>query len=144
MPSRKQNDVLRFLYLNLYSFLIICAGILTLIAPFYLISRWIFVIQAIAAVKIFTIAGKLFSTWKDKVKEIDILVKRNQDEFRPETFTIFMQAPCGRLVVHQALRDLHKRDKYKFLLKAQKPLLEKLRNNCMPVKTVIFINKDFV
>ncbi|MDR2491319.1 MAG: hypothetical protein LBD20_07955 [Spirochaetaceae bacterium] len=124
--------------------MVVFAGILALIAPFYLISRWIFVIQAITAIKLFTVAGKLFSTWKDKVKKIDILIKRNQYEFRPDTFDVFMQAPCGKLIVRQALRDLHKQDEYTFLLKTQKPLLERLRNNFMPVKTVIFINQDFV
>jgi hypothetical protein len=53
-----------------------------------------------------------------------------------------MQAPCGRLIVHQVLRDLNKREEYKVLLKLQKPLLERLRNNCAPVKTVIYINED--
>jgi hypothetical protein len=127
----------------MYSFLIACAGILTLIAPFYWISKWTLVIQAIVAIKLFTIAGKLFSTWEDKKLKMDILIKRNQDEFRPDTFDVFMQAPCGRLMVHQVLRDLHKQREYKFLLKLQKPLLERLRNNYMPVKTVIYINKDF-
>jgi hypothetical protein len=128
---------------NLYSFLITGAGILTLIAPFYWISKWTLVIQAIVAIKLFIIAGKLFSTWKDKKLKMDILIKRNQDEFRPDTFDVFMQAPCGRLMVHQVLRDLRKQGEYKSLLKLRKPLLERLRNNCMPVKTVIYINKDF-
>lgn len=138
----KKNDLLRFLYLNIYSFLIIGAGILILIAPFYRISKWTLVIQGIIAIKLFMTAGKLFSAWKDKTKKIDILVKRNQYEFRPDTFDVFMQAPCGRLVVHQALRDLHKQSEYTSLLKLQKPLLERLRANCTPVKTVIYINED--
>jgi hypothetical protein len=112
--------------------------------PFYTISKWIFVIQAIAAIKLFVIAGKLFSTWEDKKLKMDILIKRNQDKFRPDTFSVFMQAPCGRLIVHYVLRDLNKQGEYKSLLKMQKPLLERLKNNCMPVKTVIYINKDFM
>ena len=144
MRRCKKNHLLRFLYLNIYSFLIVCAGILALIAPFYRISRWTPVIQAIAAIKLFMIAGKLFSTWADKKIKMDILIKRNRDEFRPDTFSVFMQAPCGRLIVHQALRDLHKQHEYKSLLKLRKPLLERLRNNCTPVKTVIHINKDFL
>jgi hypothetical protein len=142
MRRYKKKDVLRFLYLNVYSFLIVCTGILTLIAPFYRISRWIFVIQAIVAIKLFTIAGKLFSAWKDKERKIDILIKRNQDGFRADTFSVFMQAPCGRLIVRQALKDLRMPGEYKGLLKLRKPLLERLRSNCTPVKTVIYIHKD--
>jgi len=132
----------RFLYLNIYAFLIICAGILTLLLPFYLITKWILIAQGIVAVKLFFISGKLFSSWNAKKKEIDLLVKRNKNEFRPDTFEIYMQAPCGRLVVKEALKDLNMREEYKTLLKLQKPLLERLRNNCMPSKTVIFINEE--
>jgi hypothetical protein len=138
----KRNNALRFLFLNIYAFLIIGAGILTLAAPFCRISKWALVIQAIAAVKLFTIAGKLFSAWPDKKLKIAILKKKNRDEFRPDTFGVFMQAPCGRLVARQALKDLRKQGEYKSLLKLRKPLLERLRNNCAPVKTVVYIKED--
>jgi hypothetical protein len=134
--------VLRYLYLNGYAYLIAGAGILTLAAPFYRISWWIFIIQAIAAINLFTAAGKLFSTWEDKKRKIEILIQRNRDGFRPDTFGVFMQAPCGRLVARQALKDLGMPGEYKGLLKLRKPLRERLRTNCMPVKTVIYIHKD--
>lgn len=118
------------------------AGILTLGAPFYRIRWWIFIIQAIAAIKLFTVAGKLFSTWEEKKRKIEILIQRNRDGFRPDTFGVFMQAPCGRLMVRQALKDLGMPGEYKGLLKLRKPLRERLRMNCMPVKTVIYIHKD--
>jgi hypothetical protein len=114
-----------------------------LVMPFYRITKWTLVIQAIIAINFFLIAGKLFSTWEDKKLKIEILKKKNQDTFRPDTFDVFMQAPCGRLIVHQVLADLHKQGEYKSLLKLQKPLLERLRDNCMPVKTVIYINEDY-
>lgn len=144
MYQCKKKDALRFLYLNIYSFLIVWAGILTLVIPFYLINRWTLAIQAIIAIKLFMTSGKLFSTWENKKKEINILIKRNLVEFRPDTFEVFMQAPCGRLIVHQVLWDLNKSNEYKFLLKLQKPLLERLRNNCSPIKTVIHINEESI
>ena len=112
--------------------------------PFWLITKWILVAQGIAAVYLFSISGKLFSTWGAKKREIDLLVKRNKNGFRPDTFELYMQAPCGRLVAREALRELNMRGEYKTLLKLQKPLLERLRNNCAPVKTVIFINEESV
>jgi hypothetical protein len=111
--------------------------------PFYRISRWILIIQVIAAIKLFTIAGRLFSTWKDKKLKMELLKKRNQSEFRPDTFCVFMQAPCGRLIVHQVLTDLDKHEEYKSLLKLRKPLPDRLRDNCMPVKTIVYINEDY-
>jgi len=134
----------RFLYLNIYAFLIIFAGILTIISPFWLITKWTLVAQGIAAIYLFSISGKLFSTWDAKKREINLLVKRNKNRFRPNTFEIYMQAPCGRLVVREALRELNMSEEYKTLLKLQKPLLERLRNNCTPSKTVIFINEESV
>jgi len=134
--------MLRFLYLNIYSFLIVCAGILVLVLPFYSITKWTLVVQGIVAIKLFFIAGRLFSAWDAKKREIDLLVKRNKNDFRPDTFDIYMQAPCGRLVVREALRDLNMQKEYKTLLKLQKPILERLRNNCTPSKTVIFINEE--
>jgi len=136
--------VSRFLYLNIYSFLTVVAGILALIAPFYMISKWTLILQAIAAVKLFIISGKLFSTWEYKKREIDFLTKKNQRELRPDSFDVFMQAPCGRLVVRQVLRDLNRQNEYKSLKKLQKPLWQQLQDNCLPDKTVIYINKEFV
>jgi hypothetical protein len=71
-----------------------------------------------------------------------ILKKKNQDEFRPDTFAAFMQAPCGRLVVRQVLADLHRSRDYQSLLQLRKPLFEGLRDNCSPVKTVVYINEE--
>jgi hypothetical protein len=100
-------------------------------------------VQVIAAIKIFMTAGKLFLAWEDKKIKIEILKKKNMDEFRPDTFGVFMQAPCGRLIVRQVLMDLHKPNEYKSLLKLRKPLAERLRGNCMPAKTVVYINEDY-
>ena len=142
MQNFKKKDVLRFLFINIYSFLLILAGILTLITPFYHISKWALVVQSIVSLKLFMISGRLFLTWNNKKREIDLLVKRNINEFRPDTFEVFMQAPCGRLVVYEALKELNMQRDYKTLLKLQKPLLERLRNNCRPTKTVIYINEE--
>jgi len=132
----------RFLYLNIYSFLLAGAGILTLIAPFYCISKWTLVVQVILSVYLLTMSGKLFSAWEGKKKEIDILVKRNRAEFRPDTFEIFMQAPCGRLLVRSVLADLGKPEEYKNLLKMKKPFFSGIKQSCAPVKTVIYINEE--
>ena len=150
IPSAKQTlpckalIMSRFLYLNIYSFLLAGAGILALLSPFYLISKWTLIVQVIIAVNLFMFSARLFSTWKDKNRKIDILVKKNKHIFRHDTFEIFMQAPCGRLIVHQALKDLNKQNEYKILLKSRKPLITRLKDNCMPSKTYIFINEEAI
>ena len=110
--------------------------------PFYKISKWILIAQGIIALFLFVTGCNLLSAWDDKKIKTAILLGKNKDEFRPDTFEVFMQAPCGRLVVCEALRDLNMQEQYKTLLKLQKPLLERMRNNCMPSKTVIFISGE--
>jgi hypothetical protein len=102
------------------------------------------ILQGLIAICLFSTAGKLFSTWGFKKREITLLVNKNRNGFRPETFKAFMQAPCGRLVVRQALQNLNMQGEYKTLLKLQKPLLERWKENCTPSKTVIYINEEIL
>ena len=132
----------RFLYLNIYSFLLVCAGILVILLPFYKISKWILIAQGIIALYLFITGCRLFSTWDDKKAKIVILLGKNKDEFRPDTFEVFMQAPCGRLVVKTVLADLGKSHEYRNLLKLKKPFLENIKENCRPTKAVIYINEE--
>ena len=132
----------RFLYINIYSILIACAGIAVLVMPFYFITKWTLVIQGLIAIKLFMISGRLFSTWDAKKREIDILVNRNKNNFRPDTFDIFMQAPCGRLVVKEALQELNMQNEYKKLKKLKKPFIQNCRENCTPAKTIVYINEE--
>jgi len=134
----------RFLYLNIYSFLLAGAGILTLAAPFHLISKWILVAQVIISIYLFAMSGNLFSSWESKKKEIDILVKRNKAEFRPDTFEVFMRAPCGRLLVRTVLSDLGKKDEYKNLSKLRKPFWTEIKEGCAPIKSTAYIYEENV
>lgn len=109
--------------------------------PFYRIRIWILIIQGIIALYLFVTAGKLFATWDEKKRKIKFLVAKNHTEFRSETFEVFMQAPCGRLVVKSVLSELGKSDEYRNLLKLKKPFLKAVKDNCTPVKTVVHINE---
>ncbi len=86
---------------------------------------------------------KLFSTWEDKKIKYKILMGKNQKGFRPESFQVFMQAPCGRLLTKVVLKDLNLKEKYKELLYYKVPLSVSLKNSCQKSKTTIYINEDF-
>jgi len=135
--------MLRFLYLNIYSFLCIIAGILVISLPFYKINKWILIAQGIITLYLLVTGCNLLSTWDDKKKKIAILLGKNKDEFRPDTFEVFMQAPCGRLVVKAVLADLGKSHEYRSLLKLKKPFLESIKDNCTPKETIIYINEEY-
>jgi len=98
----------------------------------------------IIAIKIWHVAAKLFSTYEDKKRKREILINRNRDNFRPETFDVYMQAPCGRLIVRSVLSELGKTSEYKNLLKRKKPFWALLKENCVPAKTIIYINEEVI
>ena len=111
--------------------------------PFYMISKWILIPQGIIALYLFYTGCKLFSTWDDKKAKIAILLGKNKDEFRPDTFKQFMEAPCGRLVVRIVLAELGKSHEYKALLIMKKPFFVLLKENCTPTEAVVYINEDY-
>jgi hypothetical protein len=137
------NKLFKFFYLNTYSFLLLLCGIIFILVPLHKVSKIFFIPQVIISIIFFYNSIKLFSSWNDKLIKCEILYKKNKDEFRPESFKIFMEAPCGRLITKSVLRDLNKKDKYKELLIYKEPLITSIKNNFKPAKTSIYINEDF-
>lgn len=69
---------------------------------------------------------------------------KNKEKFRADSFQVFMQAPCGRLLTKAVLKDLNQREKYKELLVYKEPFFISVKNNCVKQKTSIYINEDFL
>ena len=138
----EMNSFFRFCYLNFYSFLLLFLSFLIITVPLYKITAWFLIPQLILAVYVFVQSVKLFSTWQDKKLKYKILMGKNKDEFRPDTFEQFMQMPCGRLLTKIVLKDLGKKSEYKNLLKYKTPFLTSIKNNFVPQKTVIYINEE--
>lgn len=134
----------RFLYINIYAFLLSALGILVVVIPLYKITWILLVVQCLIAIKLFVISIQLFSTWDSKKRELILLKNRNSIKFRPDTFKIYMQAPCSRLVVRSVLGDLNLQNKYKELLVYKKPFFAMIKENLQPVKQSIYINEDYL
>lgn len=130
----------RFIYLNAYAFLLVFMGTGIALVPLYRISPWLAVLQAIPALACLANGLKVFRSWKDKGRKYRILMERNSETFRPDSFTEYMQAPCGRLLVRIVLKDLGKSDMYCSLLKLRKPVMDNLRTSCTPQKTTVYID----
>lgn len=133
----------RFLYLNTYSFLLLFCGVFTVLIPLFRISKWLIIPQLIVSLFCLKQAAHLFLTWKDKKIKYEILMGKNKNEFRPDSFKIFMQAPCGRLLTKAVLKDLGLSNKYKELLIYKEPLIISIKNGCIKQETKIYINEDF-
>ena len=134
----------RFLYLNIYAILILICGITAALLPLYTVTWWLVIPQAVISLFCLKQAVQLFSTWGDKMDKYDILMRRNRDDFHPNSFKPFMNAPCGRLLVKAVLHDLGISNRYKELLVFREPFLVRAGKNCTSQETKIYINEDIM
>ncbi len=135
----------RYLYLNTYSFLLLICGIIVALIPFYRILKWLIILQVAVSLFFVIQAVKMFSAWQDKKIKYKILMERNKNEFHPETFKIFMQAPCGVLLTKVVLKDLNLKERYSEVKIYKKSFFGLIKDGCInkTQETKIYINKDF-
>ena len=133
----------RFMYLNAYAFLLLLVGIGIMLFPGYRIAWWVVFIQLVVAAPFLKGAHGIFASWKDKKRKYDLLMQRNADQFRPDTFAEFMHAPCGRLLVRIVLKDMQCPERYKELKHLREPFIKQLRKNCKPQKRTVYVNPDY-
>ena len=135
----------RFIYLNTYAFLLFFAGTLVLALPFWLLSPFTLIIQFILSLPLFICSLHLFSGWDDKKREYKVLMAKNKDGIRPETFKIFMEAPCGRKLTHVVLKDLGKESEYKNLLIYKPKFIDEVKASCKkPEHHVLYVNDTLI
>lgn len=113
-----------------------------MLLPGYRISWWLLLPQAIVALPCFKGASTIFASWKDKKRKYDLLMQRNAEQFRPDTFTEFMHAPCGRLLTKIVLEDMHCPERYRELKHLRQPFIKQLRKNCQPRKHTVYVNPN--
>ena len=130
------------MYLNAYAFLLLLVGIGIMLLLGYRISWWLLVPQAIVALPCFKGASTIFASWKDKKRKYDLLMQRNAEQFRPDTFTEFMHAPCGRLLAKIVLEDMHCPERYRGLKVLREPCIRQLRKNSRPRKHTVYVNPN--
>jgi len=98
-------NVFRFLYINIYAFLLIGLACVLFIIPldiFLLILKIIFIL-------ILLISGiGIFSQWRAKNKMRNILIAKNLNGLRIDTFVRFRDSLCMWLIADSALRELRK------------------------------------
>jgi hypothetical protein len=99
----------RFLYINIYAFLLFALGIVLFVLPME-----IFLLALKILTVVWSAAGGIviFSQGKMKLRKIPVLVARNRKELRTDTFKTLQGTLCGRLMVTAALADLRKSENY--------------------------------
>ena len=132
----------RFLYLNIYAFLLLLIGLGIFVLPLY--RHWLgLVFQIVWAIVCVGEAAKILSSWNDKKRKYVVLMERNTPVFRPDTCAEFMKAPCGRLLVRVVLKDLDQTHQYKELKKYERHLWQLSKDDCAPKKTVVYVNPNY-
>ena len=109
------NTPARFIYLNSYAFLLVFLGVGIALISLHFNSWWVKAPILLAGAYCLKGSIKIFHSWTDKKRNYHILIQRNTNEFRPDTFKEYMGAPCGRLLVRLVLKDLNIPQKYKDL-----------------------------
>lgn len=137
------NTLQRFLYLNSYAFLLLFCGVCMGVLPIYKVSCWLIIPQIIIVLIFIKGAYSIFSSWDDKKRKYVVLMERNAKVFRADTFSEYMTAPCGRLLVKIVLADLDSSDKYKLLKKQRKPFIKELKENCTVKDVKVYTIEDY-
>lgn len=151
MPSTPQLDLhnkttnnistlSRYVYLNSYAFLLLLLGGGIICLTIWSDSLYWLWLQIPISLFCWYGAFQILSAWSGKKRSYAILIERNNARFRPDTFTEYMQAPCGRLLVKIVLHDLGMPNMYK-QLKAQHKFC--LQINCKTTKIRVYVNPDY-
>ena len=102
----------RFLYLNIYAFILLFGGIGFLSFSFLVTSWWLICIFVLLFLECEREACRIFHSWQSKKRVYDILMRRNTPQLVPQSFKEYICAPCGRLMVRLVLKDLGCPDRF--------------------------------
>lgn len=143
MRSYSISTFRRFIYVNIYAFLILLMGIGIIFLPLSGLSEYLIYVQVLLALVCLKSSISIFNTWEAKKRRYKKLIDANKECFNPESFEEYMKAPCGRLLVKLVLDDLDEKRQYKKLKTYKISWIKTLKNNCKPrkrVKIVVYKN----
>jgi hypothetical protein len=113
------------------------AAIICVALPLWSISKWFIPFQLVLGIYSLSMAMRLFATWPEKKRMVNILIVRNHETFHPASFEPYMKAPCGRMVVRVVLKRINMETEIKNLKKYRISFRYMLTNNCKNVETKI-------
>lgn len=142
MPEKSIATFGRFVYLNAYAFLLLFMGVGMAFVPVYRTGLWWLVAAQVVTVFIILKGStEIFKSWNDKKRKYHVLIERNAETIRHDTFSEYMKAPCGRLLVKIVLKDLDKQNEYKSLKKYKEPFIKKLAKAHKPKKSIVYMRE---
>lgn len=107
----------RYVYLNFWAWVLIAGAVAAACVPTWRWSWAVVVVQVVAIIIALKGAIGILQSWDGKKRKYTLLMERNAQEWRPDTFNEFMMAPCGRLLVKTVLADMGQLHRYRELRK---------------------------
>ena len=133
----------RFNYLNIYAYLLLIMGVGISFLPLYEVHWLLLVAQIITVIVLLHASIRIFNSWGSKKRSYTVLMERNRNGIREETFKEYMLAPCGRLLVKIVLTDLGERHQYKKIRKMYSITLSNfikaVKESRKPKRTVVYV-----
>lgn len=112
------GTVKRYLYVNLYAWVLLAGAAAIAALPLYLISLWLIIPQGAAVLGMSIFAIKILMQFRHKQREYELLMERNGETLRPDSFWCYADVPCGRLLMWLVLKDLgYDRDTFRSIVK---------------------------
>lgn len=133
----------RWIYLNLYSCLLLFLGAGIMFLGVWLVGSLLFLGLALILGGLFLlrIGGRMILSWGDKKRKYAVLMERNRAELRPDTFSEYVGAPCGRLLTRLVLKDLGISERWPEVASQRKPLAARFKEACRPEVTRVRIHR---
>ena len=100
--------------INIYAILLDVLGCITFAMAFLLLRTWLVATILCCIVAIFILYGGVgvHSTYPEKCRIYAILIRRNSNGVKEESFKDFLSVPCHRVIVRMVLHELHQSTKY--------------------------------
>ena len=101
--------------INVYAILLDVLGCIAFVIAVVLLRTWLVAAVSCCFVAIFMFYGGIgiHSTYPEKCRIYSILMRRNSNGVKEETFKDFLSVPCHRVIVRMVLYQLHQSDKYR-------------------------------
>ena len=111
----------RYIYINLYAWILLIYSVIIALIPLYKITVWLIALQAAIILPMTIFAIQILKQFPRKQREYRLLIERNKEQLRPDSFWLYADAPCGRLLMWLVLKDLgYNRSIYRSIVKKYK------------------------
>jgi hypothetical protein len=104
--------IVRFLFLNIYAFVLLILGIG---AIFISSELFILIIKFLIAIVLIGYSISIFLKYKRKKRMIKVLLERNRNGFVKDSFKPYMETLCTQLVVIYVLNKIGYQSAFKML-----------------------------